>query len=81
MEKLDKLQGIIPPNQQQISPAEHIKMFTKIVWSCFKQPYERNHLIVAPALTTLNDNTKKWLSTKHKAPYTSIIGPTMSGKI
>ncbi|EFP85935.2 uncharacterized protein PGTG_11691 [Puccinia graminis f. sp. tritici CRL 75-36-700-3] len=36
--------------------------------------------IVIPILRTLNQHASEWQQTKYLAPYTSLIGPTMSGK-
>ncbi|KNZ59269.1 uncharacterized protein VP01_1770g5 [Puccinia sorghi] len=57
-----------------------IKWATKIVQKGFHAKYQRGDLIVAPTLGALSEFAKEWNPSKHKAPYTSIIGPTMTGK-
>ncbi|KNZ58989.1 uncharacterized protein VP01_1822g8 [Puccinia sorghi] len=65
------------------NPKHHdpeIKWSTEIVQQGFHAPYQRHDLIVAPTLKTLAEYAEQWDCSKHKAPYTSIIGPTMTGK-
>jgi hypothetical protein len=42
--------------------------------------YKRANLIIDPILANLRNHAKEWDPTIHKAPYTSIIGPSMIGK-
>ena len=51
-----------------------------IVKAGFRAEYKNSDLIVEPNLALLRDWAEQWSALEHKAPYTSIIGPTMSGK-
>ncbi|KNZ48986.1 uncharacterized protein VP01_5277g1 [Puccinia sorghi] len=57
-----------------------IKWSTEIVQQGFHAPYQRHDLIVAPTLKALAEYAEQWDCSKYKSPYTSIIGPTMTGK-
>jgi len=57
-----------------------IRWAANVVQQGFHAPYQRHDLIVTPTLKTLTEYAAQWNPNKHKAPYTSIIGPTMAGK-
>ncbi|EHS64688.1 uncharacterized protein PGTG_22411 [Puccinia graminis f. sp. tritici CRL 75-36-700-3] len=46
----------------------------------YKHEYLRSETIVRPILKKLSDNAKDWRPSKYVAPYTTLIGPSMSGK-
>ena len=46
----------------------------------FQSEYLKSDTILDPVLKTLRENAAKWAPKDYKAPYTAIIGPTMSGK-
>ncbi|KNZ46487.1 hypothetical protein VP01_721g3 [Puccinia sorghi] len=53
---------------------------SKIVLEGFHNRYLNSESIVEPTLNTLNWFTKNWSPKLYFAPYTSLFGPTMSGK-
>jgi hypothetical protein len=46
----------------------------------YKHEYLRSETIVRPILKELSNNAKAWRPKKYVAPYTTLIGPSMSGK-
>jgi len=46
----------------------------------FQSEYLRSDVILDPILEELRENAEKWAPDTYKAPYTTIIGPTMIGK-
>ncbi|OAV90332.1 hypothetical protein PTTG_07335 [Puccinia triticina 1-1 BBBD Race 1] len=46
----------------------------------YNHPYLRNDQIVKPILECLSEYAKNWKPEKYLAPYTALIGPSMSGK-
>ncbi|PLW31467.1 hypothetical protein PCASD_17873 [Puccinia coronata f. sp. avenae] len=51
-----------------------------ILQAGYQAPYERSDIIIQPILSNLRTWATMWSSKEYKAPYTSIIGPTMIGK-
>ncbi|OAV99537.1 hypothetical protein PTTG_12605 [Puccinia triticina 1-1 BBBD Race 1] len=68
------------PPKTAIDTVERLARSAEIVREGFKVPYVAYNSIVTPALETLRDYIVKWESNLYRAPYTSLVGPTMSGK-
>ncbi|OAV89695.1 hypothetical protein, variant 1 [Puccinia triticina 1-1 BBBD Race 1] len=68
------------PPKTAIDTVERLAWSANIVREGFEVPYVAYDSIVTPALETLRDYIVKWESNLYRAPYTSIVGPTMSGK-
>ncbi|PLW18636.1 hypothetical protein PCANC_13313 [Puccinia coronata f. sp. avenae] len=64
-------------------PAKKSKVISleeDILQAGYRARYERSDVIIDPIFTNLREWAGEWSSSKFKAPYTSIIGPTMIGK-
>ncbi|OAV88118.1 hypothetical protein PTTG_29143 [Puccinia triticina 1-1 BBBD Race 1] len=68
------------PEEEILKDTETIEWSTAIVQKGFESDYRGHDLIVLPTLKTLREFAGLWKPDDYKAPYTSIIGPTMSGK-
>ncbi|KNZ55391.1 uncharacterized protein VP01_2697g2 [Puccinia sorghi] len=79
-EKLAALTGSVTSVNKRNHGDEEIQWSTDIVQAGFNAEYKRYDLIVAPTLELLRRSAGEWWCNKFKAPYTSIIGPTMTGK-
>ncbi|OAV85820.1 hypothetical protein PTTG_06706, partial [Puccinia triticina 1-1 BBBD Race 1] len=69
-----------PSAAEQIVATPQINWSTEIVQQGFDAEYQGHDLIVIPTLETLQLYAGRWKKDAYKAPYTSIIGPTMTGK-
>ncbi|OAV96868.1 hypothetical protein PTTG_12065 [Puccinia triticina 1-1 BBBD Race 1] len=79
-EMLDALEGPTTRAKKKPNMAENIQWSTEIVQQGFNAEYQKHDLIVRPTLETLERYAGQWEKDTHKAPYTSIIGPSMCGK-
>ncbi|EFP84887.2 uncharacterized protein PGTG_10358 [Puccinia graminis f. sp. tritici CRL 75-36-700-3] len=80
-EMLAATEGTTPPTKKkELSGADKAAWSTAIVQKGFGAEYKGHDLIVLPTLKTLREFAGLWQQNKYKAPYTSIVGPTMSGK-
>ncbi|KAI7949827.1 hypothetical protein MJO28_008648 [Puccinia striiformis f. sp. tritici] len=66
--------------KQIVDATPQINWSTEIVQQGFNEEYQGHDLIVIPTLETLQLYATQWREDAYKAPYTSIISPTMSGK-
>ncbi|EHS63009.1 uncharacterized protein PGTG_21301 [Puccinia graminis f. sp. tritici CRL 75-36-700-3] len=80
-EMLAAIEGSTPPTKKILTKADRIEWSTAIVQEGFRAEYEGHDLIVLPTLKTLTEFAGLWQRNAYKAPYTSIVGPTMSGNI
>ncbi|KAA1080046.1 hypothetical protein PGTUg99_024714 [Puccinia graminis f. sp. tritici] len=53
---------------------------TRFAQEGFQSEYKKPNTILDPVMETLQQSSKNWSPDKLKAPFASIIGPTMSGK-
>ncbi|KAA1113479.1 hypothetical protein PGT21_032329 [Puccinia graminis f. sp. tritici] len=66
--------------EQIVDASPEVDWSTEIVQQGFDAEYQGHDLIVIPTLETLHHYAGQWREDAYKAPYTSIISPTMSGK-
>jgi len=66
--------------QPEPAIAAEMDWSTEVVREGFNAAYQRSDLIVVPTLQKLTKFAGEWRPDLYKAPYTSIIGPTMCGK-
>ncbi|KAI7945237.1 hypothetical protein MJO28_010932 [Puccinia striiformis f. sp. tritici] len=66
------------PSPNSASP--QIGWPAEIVQAGFRAEYRESDLIVQPNLALLRSWAVQWSDKKHKAPFTSVVGPTMIGK-
>ncbi|KAA1104177.1 hypothetical protein PGT21_013952 [Puccinia graminis f. sp. tritici] len=70
-----------PPTKKKIlTKADKLEWSAAIVRKGFRAEYKGHDLIVLPTLKTLREFAGLWQQNQYKAPYTSIVGPTMCGK-
>ncbi|KAA1103123.1 hypothetical protein PGT21_007213 [Puccinia graminis f. sp. tritici] len=67
---------LLNPTQLEVLDLEHINTLKE----GYNHQYLRNDTIVKPILECLSDYSKNWASTKYLAPYTALIGSSMTGK-
>ncbi|OAV96972.1 hypothetical protein PTTG_11648 [Puccinia triticina 1-1 BBBD Race 1] len=77
---LAALDGSTASAGEKLKPADQIQWATDIVRQGFDAEYQRHNLIVAPTLEKLQRFAGQWKRDKYEAPYTLLIGPSMSGK-
>ncbi|KNZ58427.1 hypothetical protein VP01_1931g4 [Puccinia sorghi] len=78
--KLSALTGSVTLVNKRNHGDEEIQWSTDILQAGFNAEYKRYNLIVTPTVETLRRFAGEWCCNKFKAPYTSIIGPKMTGK-
>ncbi|KAA1104661.1 hypothetical protein PGT21_029374 [Puccinia graminis f. sp. tritici] len=59
---------------------ERLAWAADIVREGFEAPYRAYDSILIPTLATLHNYVVEWKTNLYRAPYTSIVGATMSGK-
>ncbi|KAA1105043.1 hypothetical protein PGTUg99_013512 [Puccinia graminis f. sp. tritici] len=78
----DAIKGVVAnkPEKPRDSESVHPDWSVDIVKAGFQAEYKNSDLIVKPNLDLLRDMAGAWSQINYKAPFTSIVGPTMSGK-
>jgi hypothetical protein len=79
-EMLAAIEGSTPPTKKKLTGADKVDWSAAIIQKGFGAEYKGHDLIVLPTLKTLREFAGLWQRNEYKAPYTSIIGPTMSRK-